>query len=209
MKLYYNPYACSLAPLIAATELGLDLDVVFVDILKDPHTLIDGTDYSAIQPRNYVPMLELDNGRRMTEVAVILPYLADHKPGNLAPAPTDPARYELQEWLNFIGTELHKFYSPWLFHAEVGELAQNYARGKIAGRYRLIDRHLADRDYILGDSFSLADAYLVVPVSWADFAKTPLDAYPNIRAWFERVKARPAVQAALQHHAVTPKRFAA
>ena len=209
MNLYYNPYACSLAPMIAAAELGLDLDLVFVDILKDPHKLIDGTDYRAIQPRNYVPMLELDNGERMSEVAVILQYLADRKPGTLAPAATDPARYELQEWLNFIGTELHKFYSPWLFHPEVGETAQDYARAKIAGRYQLIDQHLANQDYVTGDSFSLADAYLFVPVNWAGFAKTPLDAYPNIQRWFERVKSRPAVQVALQRHSVTPKRLAA
>ena len=209
MKLYYNPYACSLAPMIAAAELGLDLDLVFVDILKDPHKLIDGTDYRAIQPRNYVPMLELDNGERMSEVAVILQYLADRKPGTLAPPPADPVRYKMQEWLNFIGTELHKFYSPWLFHPEVGETAQDYARAKIAGRYQLIDQHLANHDYYLGVSFSLADAYLFVAVYLVGFAKTPLDTYPNIQASFERVKARPAVQVALQRHSVTPKRLAA
>src|SRR3569833_942346 len=149
MNLYYNPYACSLAPMIAAAELGFDLELVFVDILKDPHKLIDGTDYRAIQPRNYVPMLELDTGERTSEVAVILQYLADLKPSTLAPPPSDPARYKLQEWLNFIETELHKFYSPWLFHPEGGETAQDYARAKIAGRYQLIDQHLANHDYIL------------------------------------------------------------
>lgn len=209
MKLYYNPYACSLAPAIAAAELDVDLDLVFVDILKDPHRLIDGTNYRTINARNYVPMLELDNGQPLSEVAVILQYLADHKPGTLAPAGGTAERYELQQWLNFIGTELHKFYSPWLFHPEVGETAQDYARAKIDGRYQLIDAHLADHDYVFGDSFSLADAYLFVPVNWAGFAKTPLDAYPNIRAWFERVGGRPAVQQALNRHAVTPKRLAA
>ena len=209
MKLYYNPYACSLAPTIAAAELGIDLNLVFVDILKDPHRLVDGIDYRVINARNYIPMLELDNGQRMTEVAVILQYLAEHRAGTpLAPA-SHAERFQLQEWLNFIGTELHKFYSPWLFHPEVGEVAQDYARTKVAGRYQLIDAHLADRHYLLGDSFTLADAYLFVPVNWAEFAKTPLDAYPNLRAWFERVRARPTVQQALARHSVTPKRLAA
>lgn len=209
MKLYYNPYACSLAPAIAAAELGLHLDLVYVDIFKEPHRLIDGSDYAAINPRHYVPLLELDNGQRMSEVAVILQYLADRKPGTLAPLHADAERYGLQEWLNFIGTELHKFYSPWLFHPEVGPAAQDYVRVKIAGRYQLIDQHLADHDYVFGDSFSLADAYLFVPVNWAGVAKTPLDAYPNIQAWFERMKARPAVQEALRLHSITPTRLAA
>jgi glutathione S-transferase len=198
-----------LAPAVAAAELGLELDLVFVDILKEPHRLIDGTDYATIEPRNYVPLLELDDGERLGEVAVVLQYLADRKPGTLAPLPGAEERYKLQAWLNFIGTELHKFYSPWLFHPEVGEMAQDYARGKIAGRYKLIDEHLAIRDYVMGDAFTIADAYLLVPVNWADFAKTPLDAFPNIRAWLARIKTRPAVAAAMQRHAVTPRQLAA
>lgn len=209
MKLYYNPYGCSLAPAIAAAELGIDLTYMFVDILKDPHLLRDGTDYASIAPRNYVPLLELDTGERMGEVAVILQYLADRKPGTIAPAQNTPERYEVQQWLNFIGSELHKFYSPWLFHPEVGEMAQDYARSRIAARYALIDAHLAQNEYVLGRSFSIADAYLFVPVNWAGFAKTPLDDFPNTRAWFERVQARPAVQTAIATHSATPKRIAA
>lgn len=209
MKLYYNPYACSLAPTIVAAELGLDLDLVFVDILSDPHRLTDGTDYASISPRNYVPVLELENGHRMSEVAAILQYLGDLDPGRAGPMVTETKRYELHEWLTFIGTELHKFYSPWLFHPEVGETAQEYARSKVASRYQFIDRHLAGRDFLLGDTISLADAYLFVPVNWAGFAKTPLDDYPNIRAWFERMNNRPAVKDALRRHSVTPKRLAA
>lgn len=209
MKLYYNPYGCSLAPAIAAAELGLDLTYVFVDILESPHLLSDGTDYAAIAPRNYVPLLELDTGERMSEVAVILQYLADRQPGSVAPAPGTAERYDVQQWLNFVGSELHKFYSPWLFHPEVGEVAQDYARSRIAARYALIDAHLAHNDYLLGQSFSIADAYLFVPVNWAGFAKTPLDDFPNLRAWFDRMQARPAVQAAVAIHAATPKRIAA
>ncbi len=209
MKLYYNPYGCSLAVMIAATEGRVPLDLIFVDILNHPHTLADGTDYSLINERNYVPLLELQSGEQISEVAVILQFLADRVPtAGLAPAPTAVERVKLQEWLNFIGTELHKFYSPWLFHPEVGETAQEYARSRVASRYRLIDQHLADRDYIL-DGFSVADAYLFVMTNWAAFAKTPLDAFPNLRAWFERMKARPAVAEALRLHSRLPAAKAA
>lgn len=200
MKLYYNPYGCSLAVTIAAAEAKLPLDLVFVDILSDPHSLADGSDYSLINPRNYVPLLELDSGEQISEVAAIVQYIADLVPdARLAPAAGTPERVKLQEWLTFLGTEVHKFYSPWLFHPEVGEIAQDYARGKIASRYHLIDKHLEDRDYLLGH-FSVADAYLFVMANWAAFAKTPLDAFPNLRAWFDRMKGRAAVKEALRLH---------
>lgn len=209
MKLFYHPWACSLAPAIVAAEAGIALDFEFVDILAEPHRLADGTDYTSINPRGYVPLLELANGERLSEVAVILQYLADNGAGALAPAPGTPERYRVEEWLTFTGTELHKFYSPWLFHAEVGNIAQDFARAKIASRYALIEQHLAGRAYLLGDAFSIADAYLFVPVNWAAGAKTPLEAFPNIRAWFERMKMRPAVAEALRRHAVMPKQRAA
>jgi glutathione S-transferase len=209
MKLYFNPYACSLAALITAAEAHIELDLVEVDILKDPHTLVDGSDYSAINPKNYVPALVAANTQLLTEVSVIVQYLADLRPEwNLAPTPGSWARTRLQETLNFLGSELHKFYSPWLFHPEVGEVAQAYAREKIESRYALVEAQLEGRDYLMGE-FSVADAYLFVMVNWAAFAKTPLDAFPNIRAWFERMKARPAVQEALRLHAGQPKRAAA
>lgn len=204
MKLYYNPVGCSLAVAIAAAEAGIALDFAYVDILRDPHRLADGSLYADINSRNYVPLLELDNGERISEVAVILQYLADSVPdADLVPAAGSFARVRAQEWLNFIATELHKFYSPWLFHPEVGETAQAYARAKVDDRYRLIDQQLAGRDYLLGD-FSVADAYLFVMANWAGFARTPLEAYPNLVAWFERMKARPAVKEALRIHARQP-----
>ena len=209
MKLYYNPYACSLAVLIAAQEAKIDLDLIQVDIMKDPHTLADGSDYLDVNAKNYVPALVEATGELMTEVAVILQYLADLRPeAGLAPVQGSWARTRLQETLNFLGSELHKFYSPWLFHPEVGGVAQDYARAKIASRYALVEQQLVGRDYLLGE-FSLADAYLFVMVGWAAFAKTPLERFPNIRAWFERMKARPAVQEALHLHAGKPKRIAA
>lgn len=211
MKLYYNPYACSLAPAIVAAEAGIPLDLAFVDILRTPHTLGDGSDYAALNPRNYVPLLELDSGERLSEVAAIVQYLADRNPAaGLAPPAGTPERYRLQEWLTFLGTELHKFYSPWLFHPdEVGEQAMAYARSRIAARYRLIDMHLAENDYLMGAEVSVADAYLFVMANWAGFARTPLDAYPHVTEWFERMKARPAVARALAAHSRLPPALAA
>lgn len=201
MRLYFNPYACSLAVLIVATEANIELDLVEVDIMSDPHTLADGSDYAGINAKNYVPALVAANSQLLTEVSAILQYLADMRPeAKLAPASGSWERTRLVEWLNFLGSELHKFYSPWLFHPEVGDVAQDYARGKIASRYALVERQLAGREYLLG-AFSVADAYLFVMVNWAAFAKTPLEDFRNIRAWFERMKERPAVQAALRLHA--------
>jgi glutathione S-transferase len=209
MKLYFNPYACSLAPLIAATEAGIHLDLVPVDIMNDPHTLADGSDYVAVTEKNYVPLLELDTGEQLTEVSVILQFFADSKAeARLAPASGTWSRVKLQEMLNFLGSELHKFYSPWLFHPEVGEAAQAYARSKIAGRYALIEKLLAKHAYLTGE-FSIADAYLFVMVNWAAVAKTPLAEFPNIRAWFERMKTRPAVAEAMRRNTVSPARVAA
>lgn len=208
MKLYYHPWACSLAPAIAAAEAGIALDLVHVEILNEPHTLPDGSPYAAINPSGYVPLLVRDNGEPLSEVAVILQYLADRVPGRLAPPPAAPERFELQQWLTFIGTELHKTYSPWLFHPEVGEAAQDFARARIARRYALIDRQLAGREYLLG-KFTVADAYLFVAVNWAGTANTPLADFPNIRAWFERMKARPAVKEAIRVHSATPERLVA
>ncbi len=127
----------------------------------------------------------------------------------LAPAPGSSERYRLQEWLTFLGTELHKFYSPWLFHPEVGETAQDYARAKVAGRYGLIEAELAGRTWLLGETFTVADAYLFVMVNWAGAAATPLEGFPNIRAWFERMKARPGVRSALRVHSAGPAARAA
>ena len=209
MKLYFNPYACSLAVLIAAQEAKLDLELIEVDILKDPHTLLDGSDFAPINAKNYVPALVAANGELLTEVSVILQYLADLRPeAHLAPTPGSWDNFRLQETLNFLSSELHKFYSPWLFHPETGAVAQDYARGKIASRYALIEQQLAGRDYLMG-AFSVADAYLFVMVGWAAFAKTPLDAFPNIRAWYERMKARPAVRDALRLHAGSTRKTAA
>lgn len=200
MKLYYGLNACSLAPLIAATEAGIQLDLVKVDIYSTPHTLPDGSPYAAVNPRLYVPVLEFDDGSRLTEVAVVLQYLADQAPASgLAPDREDDRRYRLQEWLNFISSELHKAFSPWLFHAELGPVAQDAVRVRLAGRLAWVEAQLAGREYLLG-SYSVADAYLFTILAWAKFTKVPLDAFPNILAWQARVAQRPAVREALCRH---------
>ncbi len=210
MQLYYHPYGCSLAPAIAAAEAGIALDLVYVDIIGEPHRLADGTLYSQINTRNYVPLLGLDDGTEVSEAGIILQYLADLEPAaGLAPANGTTERRELNQWLTFLGTELHKTYSPWLFHPEVGEVAQAYARRRVASRYAIVERQLVGRTWLLGETFSVADAYLFVMVNWAAAAKTPLADFPNIRAWFERMKARPQVRAAIKQHSVTPEAEAA
>lgn len=210
MQLYYHPYGCSLAPAIAAAEAGVDLDLVYVDIVGEPHRLADRTLYAEINARNYVPLLGLDDGTEVSEVGIILRYLADLNPATgLAPAVGTTERRELEQWLTFLGTELHKTYSPWLFHPEVGELAQDYARKRVAARYAIVEKQLEGRAWLLGEQFSVADAYLFVMVNWAAAAQTPLADFPNIRAWFERMKARPQVRAAIKLHSASPAAVAA
>jgi glutathione S-transferase len=200
MKLYYGVAACSLAALIVANEAGIDLDLIKVDIYSAPHTLPDGSDYATVNPRLYVPILEFEDGSRLSEVAVILQYLADQAPGSgLAPDRDDDRRYRLQEWLNFISSELHKAFSPWLFHAELGQVAQDAVRVRIASRLAWVEQQLDSREYLLG-SYSVADAYLFTLLGWAKFTKIPLADFPNIVAWQSRVAARPAVREAVRRH---------
>lgn len=210
MQLYYHPYGCSLAPAIAAAEAGIPLDFIYVDIIGEPHTLADGVLYSEINARNYVPLLGLDDGTEVSEAGIILQYLADLNPAaGLAPAHGTTERRKLNQWLTFLGTELHKTYSPWLFHPEVGEQAQNYARKRVDARYAIVEQQLSGKTWLLGEHFTVADAYLFVMVNWAAAAKTSLADFTNIRAWFERMKARPQVRAALKLHSAMPEAVAA
>lgn len=205
MKLYYNPYGCSLAVVIAALEAGIELELEWVDIVSDPHRLSDGSTYRPINPKDYVPALVRDDDTLLTEVAVILQYLGDLAPASgLVPASGTEERVRQQEWLNFLSSELHKFFSPWLFHEEVGETAQAYAREKIATRFALVDTQLSGSQYLLGDNLTAADAYLFVMANWSAFARVPLEPHPRLRAWFERMKARPAVKEALRLHSRQP-----
>jgi glutathione S-transferase len=194
MKLYYSPGACSLAPHIALAELGVPFSTVKVDLRA--HKLADGTDYFAINPKGYVPLLELDDGTRLSEVAVILQYIADRKPGTLAPAFGGIERYRTMEWLNFIATEVHKQMSP-LWYPTTPDATREAQRQKLATRFELLAKTLATQPYLTGERFSIADAYLFTILNWAAMLKVDLAPWPVLGRYLERVAARPAVRAAL------------
>ncbi len=200
MKLYYALGACSLSPHIVALEAGIPLDIERVDILKTPHVTEAGADFGAVSPNGYVPALVLDDGSVLTEGAAIVQYLADLKPeAGLVPPAGTLDRTRLQAWLTFVGTELHKTYSPWLFHPEVGAEAQSFARRKIAERLGFVEAHLAaNGPYLMGERFTAADAYLFTIVGWSAFTKVDLAPFPNLRAFMERVGARAKVREAMQ-----------
>ncbi|CAN7255740.1 glutathione transferase GstA [Pseudorhodoferax sp. LjRoot39] len=196
MKLYYSPGACSLSPHIVLREAGIAFEA-----LKAPtktHKLDDGTDYYTINPLGYVPLLELDDGTRLAEGPAIVQYIADQAPlKNLAPANGTLARYRLQSLLTFIGTELHKNYSP-LFNPATPEDYKTSVREKLVSRYKWVDEQLAGKDYLTGEHFSVADAYLFTVTTWAKHTGVDLSACANVAAFMARVAARPAVQEALK-----------
>ena len=194
MKLYYSPGACSLAPHIALSEAGLTYTTKRVDLKT--HTLADGTDYYTINPKGYVPAIELEDGARLTEIAAILQFIADRKPGTLAPAYGTMERYRLMEWLNFIATELHKQFGP-LWYPTTPEATREAQITKLKSRFELIAKTLATQPYLMGDKFTVADAYLFTILNWAPMLKVDLTPWPALVAFQARVAARPAVHAAL------------
>jgi len=195
MKLYYSPAACSLAAHIALEETGLPYELVKVDLRS--HKLANGSDYYEINPKGYVPVLELEGGERLTEAAVVLQYIADRKPGTLAPADGTMARYRLSEWLNFIATEIHKQFGP-LWHDETPEATKATQRAALAKRFAFIEKTLAKQPYLTGDTFTIADAYLFVVVNWSGSLKVDLTPFPALRQFQARVAARPTVRAAMK-----------
>jgi len=195
MKLYYSPAACSLAPHIALEESGLSHELVRVDLRT--HKIAGGTDYYTINPKGYVPVLELDSGERLTETAVILQYIADRKPGVLAPAYGTIERYRLNEWMNFIATEIHKQFGP-LWHAETPEATKATQRALLGKRFDLIEKTLAKQPYLTGSAFTIADAYLFTVVNWSGTLGVDLTPWPVLREFQARVAARPKVYAALK-----------
>jgi glutathione S-transferase len=196
MKLYYSPGACSLSPHIVLREAGLAFEPVLASTKS--HKLQDGTDYYGINPLGYVPMLELDDGTRLREGPAIVQYLADQAPAkNLAPANGTLPRYRLQEWLTFIGTEIHKTFGP-LFMPGMPDEAKKLFRDKLVSRFEFVDKQLEGKDYVMGDSFSVADAYLFVVTRWAKPMAVDISAFKNLQAHNARVEARPAVQEALK-----------
>ena len=196
MKLYYAPHACSLAPHIVAREAGIPIELVEVDLAT--HKLRNGADYFAINPRGYVPAIELDDGTVLTEVAALVQYLADLKPeANLAPTAGTLDRVKLQAWLTFISSELHKQFSPWLWHADTADSTVEAVKAKIANRFAELDRTLAAQPHLMGERFTVADAYAFAIVSWAPMMKMDLGPYPALAAWLARVGSRAKVREAI------------
>ncbi|MBX3632456.1 MAG: glutathione transferase GstA [Acidovorax sp. SCN 68-22] len=196
MKLYYSPGACSLSPHIALHESGLAHTSVLASTKS--HKLQDGTDYYGINPLGYVPLLELDDGTRLREGPAIVQYIADQAPDkHLAPANGTLARYQLQSWLNFISTEVHKGFSP-LFNPATPEEYKTMARAKLRERLQWVDGELAGKQYLMGEQFTVADGYLFTVTNWAPHVQVDLAGLSNLAAYRERVAARPAVQAAMK-----------
>lgn len=194
MKLYFSPGACSLAVRIALTEAGLPFAADKVDLRT--HRLADGTDYHAINPKGYVPMLELADGTRLTEVTVLLQYVADRVPGTLAPAYGSVDRYRVMEWLGFIATELHKQCGP-LWNPATPDATKDAVRAQLGRRLAHVAGSLAAQPFLTGQAFGVADAYLFTILNWAPMLAVDLSPYPALAAFQARVAARPAVRRAL------------
>ena len=196
MKLYYSPGACSLSPHIALEEAGLAYEAIAAP--TKTHKLPDGSDFYAVNPLGYVPFLVLDDGRTLREGPAIVQYIADQTPAKkLAPANGTFERAKLQEMLNFIGTELHKGFSP-LFNPATPAEYKTLAMSKLHERLKFTEGELAGKQYAMGDAFSVADAYLFTVTGWAPHVGVDMAAYPNIAAYRARVGARPAVVAAMK-----------
>lgn len=196
MKLYYSPGACSLSPHIVLKESGLPFEAIAAP--TKTHKLLDGTDYYTINPLGYVPYLVLDDGRTLHEGPAIVQYLADLVPSKqLAPANGSWERYKLQEWLNTIGTELHKGFSP-LFIPGMPDQAKDMAKTRLISRLTWVNSELAGKTYLMGDTFSVADAYLFVVAGWGKHVGVDISGLANLGAFMARVAARPAVQEALR-----------
>jgi len=195
MKLYYAPGACSLAVHIALREVGASFEAMSVDLAR--HTTADGRDYFEVSPRGYVPLLELDYGSRHTEAAALLQHVADLDPARaLIGAPGSARRLAVVEWLTFVSSELHRMFSPWLWHQETADSTRQAVQDKLAARFTELDTLLAKQAFLAGD-FSVADAYAFTIVNWANFLAVPLKRWPNLQAYLARVASRPKVQEAL------------
>lgn len=195
MKLYYSPGACSLSPHIALLEAGIPHETVKVDLKAKK--LAGGGDFLKVNPKGQVPVLVLDDGEQLTEGPVIVQVIADKAgDGKLAPANGTRERYRLQEWLNFLTSELHKNFSP-LFQPTLGDDAKAFFRDRLAGKFKYVDEKLAGKDYLMG-AFSVADGYLYVMLRWAEAMKLDLSALKNLAAFKARMAARPKVQEALK-----------
>ena len=196
MKLYYSPGACSLSPHIVAREAGIAVDLKKVDLKTK--TLAEGGAYTAVNGKGYVPALGLDDGTLLTEGPAIVQYLADQKPETgLAPKAGTMERLRLQEWLNFISTELHKAMGTF-FNPKVPEDWKAAVTERLGVRLDYLAKELAGKQYLMGDKFSVADAYLFTVMNWAPMVKFDLSRWPAVTEYQKRVGQRPKVQEALK-----------
>jgi len=196
MKLYFAPGACSLSPHIVLREAGLAFELEQVDN-KEKKTK-SGQNFWDVNPKGQVPVLELDEGGRLTEGPVIVQYVADKKPGSgLAPACGTPERYRVQEWLNFTTSELHKSFGP-VFRPTTPEEYKKISKENLGKRFDWLDKQLAGRQYLMGEKFTIADAYLFTVLRWSPRIEIDLGRWPNLKAYVDRVAARPKVREALQ-----------
>jgi glutathione S-transferase len=196
MKLYYSPGACSLAPHIVAREAGLSLDLEKIDLAN--RTTASGRSYLEVNPKGYVPALQVEDGTVMTEVSALIQYLADQAPqAGLIPAAGTPERYKVLEWIGFIATEIHKGFGP-LWNPTTPDAVKQATKERLFQRFAYVDQQLDGRSYLTGERFTVADAYLFVVVNWTNFHGLSLGDYKNLAAFMERVAARPKVQEALQ-----------
>jgi glutathione S-transferase len=195
MKLYYSPGACSLSPHIVSREAGIPLELQKVST-KDK-TMEGGGDYWQVNGKGYVPALKMDDGQLLTEGPAIVQYLADRKPeSGLAPKNGTPERYRLQEWLNFTTAEIHKGFSP-LFRPNTPEEYKTISKENLAKRFDWLDQQLKGKDYLMGKTFTVADAYLFVVLGWTKPTGIDLSRWPNLAAYHARVAARPKVKEAM------------
>jgi glutathione S-transferase len=196
MKLYYAPAACSLAPHIVLREAGLTFDLAKIDTAR--HVTADGGDFYAVNAKGQVPVLELDDGTRLTEGPVIAQYVADSAGAlSLIPAAGTLARYRVMEWQNYITSELHKSFTP-LFHDDVDANAKQALAGLLRGKLAWLDEQLAGQHYLTGEAFTAADAYLFVVLGWARFVKLDIADLSNLQGFIARVASRPAVHEAMR-----------
>ena len=199
MQLYYAPGACSLASHIALQESGLPYQAMRVN-LRDKKTS-DGKDFNAVNPKGYVPALKLDNGEILTEGSVLLAYIGELQPTRqLIAASGTLENYRVREWLAFIGSELHKTVSP-LFNPKTPEASRAMSLEAFKGRLRYVDGALASRPFLVGEHFTVADAYLFTVLNWHEHLHVDLGEFPHLKAYYERIKARPAVQTVLKTEA--------
>lgn len=196
MKLYFSQGACSLSVHIALFEAGMEFESIAAS--TKTHKLADGTDFYTINPLGYVPVLELNDGRRLRESAAILQYVADQVPEKkLAPANGSFERYQLQEWLNFIATELHRSFSP-LFAPGTPAETKNAAKEKLHNRLSWLNNEIGQKNYLMGDDFTVADAYLFNVTNWAKFVSVDLSNFEHILAYRKKISDRNTVQAAMK-----------